>query len=296
VHSYWDDFFALRGFKDAADLAVALGEEDEATRLTGLRDAFRRDLLASISTCMAAHGIDYVPASADLGDFDPTSTASALAPCGERVNLPQPALTHTFDKYYEYFKDRQAGRIDWEAYTAYEVRNITALTLLGYPDRALEVLQFLLDGRRPKAWNQWTEITWRDAEAPKFIGDMPHTWIGASFVQSVRRMFAYESESARSLVLAAGLPRAWITRPGGVGVERLPTRYGILHYTLEALGDRTLRMKLRGDLNLPPGKIVVRPAMGESLKAVSVNGAPVTSFVAEQAVISEFPADVVLEY
>jgi len=60
-------------------------------------------------------------------------------------------------------------------------------------------------------------------------------------------MFAYESESGRSLVLAAGLPRAWITRPGGVGVERLPTHYGILHYTLEAKGERTLRLKLRGE-------------------------------------------------
>ena len=31
MHSYWDDFFALRGFKDAVDLANALGHPDEAT-------------------------------------------------------------------------------------------------------------------------------------------------------------------------------------------------------------------------------------------------------------------------
>src|SRR5690606_4449253 len=30
VHSYWDDFWALRGYKDAADLAAALGLEEEA--------------------------------------------------------------------------------------------------------------------------------------------------------------------------------------------------------------------------------------------------------------------------
>ena len=41
MHSYWDDFFALRGFKDAADLAGILGKEEEARRLAVLRDTFR---------------------------------------------------------------------------------------------------------------------------------------------------------------------------------------------------------------------------------------------------------------
>jgi hypothetical protein len=143
VHSYWDDFFALRGFKDAAALAVALGEDEDAARLAGLRDAFRSDLLASISACMADRNIDYIPGSADLGDFDATSTASALAPCGETASLPEPALSRTFERYYTYFQDRRAGRINWDAYTAYEVRNVSALMLLGYPDRALEVLRYL---------------------------------------------------------------------------------------------------------------------------------------------------------
>ncbi len=296
VHSYWDDFFALRGFKDAAALAGVLGNEEEARQLAALRDTFRGHLLASISMSMASHNIDYIPGAADLGDFDPTSTAIALAPCGEMASLPLPALTRTFEKYYTYFSDRLANRIDWEAFTAYEVRNITALVQLGYPGRALELLNFLLDARRPKAWNEWAEITWRDPEAPRFIGDMPHTWIGASFVRSVRSLFAYENDLDGSLVLAAGLPRAWITRPGGVSVERLPTHYGILHYTLEAEGPQALRMRLSGDLSVPPGKIVVQSTMGDPLKAVSVNGVPVTSFTAERAVISEFPAEIILEY
>jgi hypothetical protein len=125
---------------------------------------------------------------------------------------------------------------------------------------------------------------------------MPHTWIGAAFVQAVRRMLAYENEADRSLVLAAGIPREWIASPGGVGVERLPTHYGVLHYTLEAEGAQALRMRLRGDLDVPPGGIVLRPAMGTPLRAASVNGVPITSFDATQAVISEFPAEVVLEY
>ncbi|HEV7785340.1 MAG TPA: coagulation factor 5/8 type domain-containing protein, partial [Thermoanaerobaculia bacterium] len=48
VHSYWDDFFALKGLKDAVDLATALGKSDEATRWAASRDEFRTDLQASL--------------------------------------------------------------------------------------------------------------------------------------------------------------------------------------------------------------------------------------------------------
>ena len=48
MHSYWDDFFALRGLKDAAELAVTLGETGEARRIGALADTFRVDLITSI--------------------------------------------------------------------------------------------------------------------------------------------------------------------------------------------------------------------------------------------------------
>ena len=35
MHSYWDDFFALRGFKDAAAMATVLGQSAESARLAG---------------------------------------------------------------------------------------------------------------------------------------------------------------------------------------------------------------------------------------------------------------------
>ncbi len=45
VHSYWDDFFALRGLKDAAMLAGVVGDDRARGALSPtLRDDFRRDL------------------------------------------------------------------------------------------------------------------------------------------------------------------------------------------------------------------------------------------------------------
>src|SRR5438128_2514763 len=148
VHSYWDDFFALRGLKDAADMARVVGDETRTAKLAALRDAFREALYASIRRTIAQHGIDFLPGSAELGDFDPTSTSVALAPAGEIGNLPEPALTRTFDRYWGEFEARRHGDTDWEEYSPYELRNVGAFVRLGEKQRALELLDALLAHQR----------------------------------------------------------------------------------------------------------------------------------------------------
>ncbi|MCK7582500.1 MAG: hypothetical protein MZV65_47585 [Chromatiales bacterium] len=84
VHSYWDDFLTLRGLKDAAAMAMVLGEAEKAANFAALRDAFQQDLLESIRCTMEKHRIDYLPGAAELGDFDPTSTTIALIRAANR--------------------------------------------------------------------------------------------------------------------------------------------------------------------------------------------------------------------
>ena len=69
----------------------------------------RRDLHASIEASMRKHGIEFVPGAAELGDFDPTSTAIALDPCGEGERLPRAALLHTFERYWQELDARRIG-------------------------------------------------------------------------------------------------------------------------------------------------------------------------------------------
>jgi hypothetical protein len=296
VHSFWDGFWTLRGLKDAAELAVRVMDEPNASRFAELRDAFRKDLYASLNRTMAQHKIAFLPGSAELGDFDATATAMIVNVGGEQANLPQEALRKSFDEYWDYFQKRRDNKVEWDVYTPYEVRTVEALVRLGQRERALELMDYLLADQRPQAWNHWAEVVWRDARFPKFLGDMPHAWIGAEFVRAVRSFFAYERDSDRALVLAAGIPQSWLDSDTGVGVQRLPTGFGTLSYSLRREGPDELRLKLSGDLALPPGKIIVKAPAGRPLREVDVNGRPIGTFTTDEAVVGEFPADVVLKY
>jgi GH15 family glucan-1,4-alpha-glucosidase len=294
VHSYWDDFFAIRGLKDAVVLATALGEDAEAARMAAVRDALRHDVHASIQMVIAEQQLDYVPASVELADFDPSATAIALAPAGELARLPAPQTARTFERYYEEVERRQRGEAPWEVYAPYTLRTVGALLRLGERDREFAVLDEIVADRRPRAWNQWPEMIWHDALAPRFIGDMPHTWVASDYVTAVRSLFAYEREEDRALVIAAGIPAAWVSEEP-VGVRRLPTHYGILSYHLRRESPTRLRMRIAGDLGLPPGGIVVQPPLPAALTMAAVNGRAVPHD-GDRARVDDFPAEVLLEY
>ncbi len=184
MHSYWDDFWTLRGYKDAVDLAAAMGDTAQQTRLCGLRDRFAADLGASIAAAMKAHAITYIPGCADLGDFDATSTTIALDPVDARTILPPGALDATFEKYWDFFTARRDGA-PWDAFTPYEIRTIGAFEELGWDARARELLTFFLAHRTPAGWRQWPEVVWHNPKTAHFIGDMPHTWVGSDYIRSM---------------------------------------------------------------------------------------------------------------
>jgi hypothetical protein len=253
MHSYWDDLWGLGGLEDAAFLARVLGRDAAAAGWSAQAASFRGDIVASMQASMADHHADYLPGAAELGDFDATSTAIGLLPLGDLGWLPEPALHRTFERYWSEFVARRDGQKPWDNYTPYEWRVVGAFARLGWRQRAGEALRFFMADRRPPAWNEWAEVVWRDPATPRFIGDMPHTWVAAEFIRSVLDLLVYEREDA--LVVGAGVPLEWLDG-AGVAVRRLGTRFGALDLQMRRQGDVT-RVRLAGDLRLPGGGIVV---------------------------------------
>jgi hypothetical protein len=259
MHSYWDDFFALRGLKDATWLAGQLGNVDAATRFAKSRDEFASDFHASIRRSLDVHHIDYIPGCADLGDFDPTSTTIGIEPGGDLANLPHDAVIHEFTRAWDESLARMEGRRPWKDYTLYELRQVGTFIHLGWRDRAQRLLAFFLDDRRPSGWKQWAEVVAQDYRSPTYLGDIPHLWVGSDFVRSFIDMIVYEREEDDALVLGAGIPSSWLDK--GVRVHGLRTIYGPLDFSAQREGGRVL-VRISG-VRVPKGGIVLQPGTRE---------------------------------
>ena len=296
VHAYWDDFWAICGYRDAARMAEILGDEDEAALLKHEHDLLCKNVQASLAVTIAQHGIDFLPGSVELGDFDPTASAVAIALLDQLEILPAAETRTTFEKYFDLFLKRSGCKIGWVNYTAYEIRIIGALVRLGKRMEAVELAHYMIKNQRIAAWNQWPEITWRDPASPSFIGDLPHTWISAEFILAACSLFAYERGSDQSLVLAAGIPFKWLTDGSPIGIENLPTYYGKLSFSLSLEDKNTLCLSLTGTLAMPPGGIAVKPPLPRPIRSVEVNGEALESFEPDGFTFSQCPAVVVVRF
>jgi hypothetical protein len=261
MHSFWDDLFGLRGYKDAAWLAAVLGFERERMQLESERDRFRRQIRSAYLATMEHHGIDWLAGAVELGDFDATSTTVGVSPLNEAHRLPQDALHRTFERYLENFRARRDGSEPWEAYTPYEWRTVGTFVRLGRIAEAHEIAAWFMEHRRPEAWQHWAEVVWRDARAPRFIGDMPHGWVGSDFIRSVLDMVVYEREADSALVVGAGVPLAWATTEPGLLVEGIRTPYGTIDVRAVGSPD-SVHVTLGGSVAPPRGGVIVHAPWG----------------------------------
>lgn len=290
-HSYWDDFFALKGLKDAAFLAQTFGHPDKAESYRASADDLRKNLTASMLFTAKFHNKNYIAGCAEFGDFDATSTSIALSPCDEQAELPQDLLKGTYEKYWDFCQGRITGRDKWDAYTPYEMRSLATYVRLGERSKALSLLKFFLEGVHPDEWNHWAEVVYPNPRTPKYIGDMPHTWCGSEYLRSFRDFFVYEQRN--HLVVGAGVDSAWLEAKG-MDVE-LPTAFGLLKLK-GTKNAKTYRYEIRTgtDSEKITTDLMVSTPRDEKPKAVHINGKVVAT--ANQVSVTELPAVVEFEY
>jgi hypothetical protein len=109
-------------------------------------------------------------------------------------------------------------------------------------------------------------------------------------------LFAYEREEDESLVVAAGVAEEWLSGGSEVGVRNLPTYFGNLTYSMRLDSTDTLRLKLEGDLEVPPGGVVVMPPLPRPIRQVQINGKPVSDFKPDSFAFRECPAEALVRY
>ena len=273
-HSYWDDFWAIRGIGDAIRLCRRFGRLPEAEEFEKLRRDLMDSVRRSLREVIRRAGISYVPGCVELADNDPTSTAIAVN-LGVEESVPQNALRASFVGYFASLRPFLQGK-QRRTYTPYEIRNVEALVRLGMREEALEVLRYLVsDAVFPPTWNHMAEVVHARRRAPSYIGDMPHTWVGSGYINAVFSLFAYEK--ADRIILCAGIDPDWVEKnPQGIAFSGLRTAFGKVSGEITCR-DGILRFHFEDDAEPPKGFQVVLPRRWQGYRVEAQRGGPVTA-------------------
>jgi hypothetical protein len=266
THSYWDDYWALKGWHDGAWLAASWGDAAMETFARAQYALLRDSVASSVRATIAWKNSTIIPASADLGDIDPTSVSIALDPTDQQDLLPADVLERTFDFYLDNVRKRSVPGSQFR-FSPYELRNVLSFVRLNRPDDAIEVLESIMRYRRPAGWQMFAEVVDSRLRHTGFLGDMPHTWVGTEYVRAVIGMLMHEKDTVIELI--PGAPQTWVAG-SGLSITDLPTAFGRLTMTARQNGDE-LRIVL-GDGLFPDIPVQVFWPMRERPQQVWVDG------------------------
>jgi hypothetical protein len=269
AYSYFDDVFALVGLEAAAFLAGELGRQADKEKFACRAGEFRGDLVASVNRVLVDRDIEFIPGAADLGDFDPTSITVWLELTDLLTKFPR-TLPATFNRYWnEVLVKRMGGT--WTDYTPYELRSVASLLRLNEVGRAHQALDFFMGHRRPQGWRHWAEVVCAKERHGRYIGDMPHTWVGSDFLRSALSFFVYE-DPIEGLIVGRGFTPEWLF--AGIKATGLHTAFGKLSIVARQDEDKAI-VVLIGDVDVDVG-VPVRVAVPAGFTRAWVNNKPAT--------------------
>ncbi len=294
VHSYWDDYWALKGLSDAKEMALVLGKTKEYKRIKKEEHDLRKCLLDSIKLIQKFKKIKYIPGCPDFGDLDPTSTAISVWPTEVAPYLSQKDLIYTLDKYYNdtFLPTRMDGKKKIDC-IPYEMRTANAYLLLGEKEKALKIFKYFLKHLKPKEWKNWIELIHYKYREPKFIGDMPHSWAGAIFINLIRNMLVFEKNN--TLVLGLGIDEEWLNNNQELSIQNCPTYFSEINYSMKK-DNNTLGIKVWGKAKPENGFVFKSPFLKKKIKKVKINGKKWTKFSKNEILFNELPAEILVIY
>ena len=153
------------------------------------------------------------------------------------------------------------------------------------------MLDFFISTTRPKNWNFWSEGVSESYRAPVYLGDMPHTWTSAIYINAVRTMFVYEQDN--TLLLGLGIDERWFKKQNEIGISNFPTYFGTLNYSVKKKGNIVL-IKLNGKIKTD--KIIFKSPLSGKIKKVLINGKKAAITGNNNFTFKKIPAEIKVYY
>lgn len=242
---YWDDFWCVRGLRDAAYAARALGKSDAARWMSAEAESLMNATVSSIRKTMAKHSIGYIPNGPDevTSSAMARGTSCALWPCGV-LDPAYPLIRASFETYWrKWIEPFGGGFVHKGHYWPYAGLDLAhGYLMLGQRERAWKMLDWTLSHDPTDGLYAWPEgMFMRGLGLAE--GDMPHGWMCAAYISLVRNMLVRESGS--DLILLAGVPKHWLRPKSVIEIDRFPTEFGSVSYRAEVVGD-VLKLTISG--------------------------------------------------
>jgi hypothetical protein len=302
-HSFW----VLRGLKDAAELAVAVGKQDDAARFQQLYDDYLAKFMVRLKAITARTG-GYIPPGLDdpLAGMDWENASGGVYPFGV-IAASDPMVRNTVETVRDYayqegimtyehnaFKVRQAKDAkgaDWSQpehtvihhYETFQV--LQTLLALGMDREVItDFYSFLVHTGSTHTGFEYDIWAWRDRN---FHNNYPpHGWCAARYNECLRNMLVREDMTEPVLHLASALAPSWLEAGRRVRVTKAPTDFGVLSYTIDATAEGA-KVSLEAQWRKAPASLRFHIPWFMDLRSAKVDGREVTS--TER--VLEVPAD-----
>ncbi len=272
-HSYWDDFWCIRGLQDALFAADELGEHQAAGQIRATLTALHESTRESIRQVMSREKIDWIPVAPESAGSSGRArgTSPAIWP-GGAFDPDDPIIQRSFDVYWDQqIAPRQGGYWHGAGPWPYAGLALAHCYLnLGQPERSHTMLRWALDHQSAPGVYGWAELA--DGKTNLFLGgDIPHGWAAAEYVSLVRDMLVREVGNA--IHLAAGVTPAWLEHGKRVELGRAKTTFGAVEYRLHSKADAgQIEMQLKAEARPPDGFFWPVPPLKAPVTSVSIDG------------------------
>ena len=276
-HNFW----ALTGLDAAIDLCELAGRDDLVEKYRSLRDSYYDRFMARLREVSDDRG-GRIPPGLDVVGGTDWGNLLAVYP-GGLMDPFDPLVTSTFDYIRQ---ERMAeGIAMWQQSMHHYITERVAQTALirGEQERVLDdFYAMLLHTGSCHEGFEWGIFPWNGRDyCIGFPGSLtcnfpPHGWYAALMNTLFRNMLV--REEGDMLHLCSALSPAW-TRPGDkVVVERAPTWFGQVTFTLDVSESAAvLEFNPQGCARTMPARVVFHAPYYVRVKKARINGEDVSS-------------------
>jgi len=307
-HNYYVNAFNVLGLESAAGAADAAGHPEDAARWRAQSVELRRALHEVMrrgfyrfndfaGTLPAFPEWFPGPKSRTEIDGETVSKTDPDTAFGTALVWPTDAVApfnpmmHGWYRNREHIGARTAGLYAWPYIQA---GGAISYIRRGEPDRAADWFYAFVN--HASGTLEWGEGVGANAEMRDIVtgGQMPHCWATGMYIAFLRHLMLME-EGDDTLHVAPATPRHWLAQPKPIGVQKAPTFFGPVDYTIHAAADHArIEGRVKLDSQRRPKRLIihVRGPGGRGITSATVNGQPWPHYIGDAVILAEPPEEV----